>query len=449
MRPRSHRRLARLAAAALCAAHVGSSALPAGASPLQPIVKGPFAQQVTSQSAIVRVELDPPGPLTLEFDAAELKPIVVTDARPFHSIEVSGLRPKTRYIVTARSGGATRVQSIVTAPPEGSADPFRFLIYGDNRSDEAAHTAVVRAMVGVPSDFLLHTGDFVADGGNAAQWQSFFDIEAPLLRERPVFACVGNHELVDQSATAFLRYFGTQSAAMAVSDGGVPTSPPELHATFRWANARFFLANAFTDFQSGPERAWLEKALDAADGEAGLTWRIFVSHHGLYSSGPHGNNARMHQAGLADLLKRHRVDLVVSGHDHIYERGTVDGLAYLVSGGGGAPTYPIESRVSGSKKAEPARHFVEVSVSRAALQLAATRADGSTIERCGLVKGAGWDCDGEASSPKPAGGEVTPKPHPSRCGCTVVGHSGADGRVAAALVALVAVVIAVRRRRAA
>lgn len=442
------RSLGRLAAALVVAAPLALLPQHASASPLQPIVKGPFAQQVTSTSAVVRVELDPPGPLTLEFDAPEQKPVVVAEPRAFHSVELSGLRPKTRYVVTARSGGATRVQSIVTAPPEGSADPFRFLIYGDNRSDEAAHTAIVRAMVGVPSDFLLHTGDFVADGGNAGEWQSFFDIEAPLLRERPVFACVGNHELVDRSATAFLRYFGSQSAALSVSDGGVPGVAPELHATFRWANARFFLANAFTDFQSGAERAWLEKVLGQADGEAGLTWRIFVAHHGLYSSGPHGNNARMHQAGLAELLKRHGVDLVVSGHDHIYERGSVAGLPFLVSGGGGAPTYPIERRVEGSKKAEPARHFVEVSASRAALQIAATRTDGSTIERCALVKGAGWDCDGEPAAPRPPqGGDVAPTPHPSRCGCTVVGERAADGEVAVAALAFALVLR--RRRRAA
>ena len=100
------------------------------------------------------------------------------------------------------------------------------------------------------------------------------------------------------------------------------------------------------NYKSGPTRAWLDKALADADNEPGLVWRVIVVHHGLWSSGPHGGNTLMRDANLGDVFRAHKIDLIISGHDHIYERGFADGLAYLVSGGGGAPVYRV-------KKAEP------------------------------------------------------------------------------------------------
>jgi hypothetical protein len=142
-------------------------------------------------------------------------------------------------------------------------------------------------------------------------------------------------------------------------------------------------------------------------------------------------------------LRSHKVDLVISGHDHIYERGAADGLAYLVSGGGGAPVYRIKKSESTSRKVESTRHFIDASATTAAIQFVATRPDGSTIERCALRKNAGWDCDGDG--PAKDGGPVgTPSagaarlpssgPDPStssRCACRAAGADGAWARGAA------------------
>ena len=185
---------------------------------------------------------------------------------------------------------------------------------------------------------------------------------------------------------------------------------------------------------------------------------MVVVHHGLQSSGPHGSNKLLHDANVAQLLRAHKIDLVISGHDHIYERGFADGLSYLVSGGGGAPVYRVKKAEPTSRHYESVRHFIEASVSPVAMQFVATRPDGSTIERCALRKGDGWDCDGEkrdagsageaaASSPTTAS---EPPPSSSRCGCRA---AGADGDPTASafwlLVASASVALAlVRARRA-
>jgi hypothetical protein len=444
-----------------------------------PFKKGPWMQQVTPTSAVVRVELDPPLPVTLQVGMANIPTgaeagtgsvIESLDARALHSIVVKGLEPGTRYPFTVRAGGTTRFGALTTAPREDSGASFRFLLYGDNRTDDAGHAAVVRAMVSSASDFLVNTGDMVANGGSKAQWQTFFDIEAPLTRERPIFATVGNHELVDGAGADYVRYFGPaempkalvatdipRSAAITgipLDAGAVPLSLDQLSGTFRWSNARFFLVNGMVQYTSGPTRAWLDKVLAEADSEAGLVWRIVVVHHGPWSSGPHGDNALLADAKIPELFRAHKIDIVLSGHDHIYERGSAGGMAYMVSGGGGAPVYRIKKAQPTSLHYEAVRHFAEATVSTSSIKFVVLRPDGSAVERCLLLKGVGWDCEGAKDAD---GGGVagvssgasgsTPVPS-SRCGCRAAGADDTGRAGALSLLAGMALCAGVLARRA-
>ena len=431
------------------AAVLGAARVAAAAGP---ITKGPWMQHVTPTSAVVLVEVDPPSPVTIELgmssavgstDAGAGSVIESRDVRALHSILVKGLEPATRYAFTVRVGATTRYGALTTAPREESGDPFRFLVYGDNRSDDAAHAAVVVAMVGRASSFLVNTGDFVERGNSRSEWQSFFDIEAPLTRERPIFSCVGNHELADGAGLDYVRYFGPaelpkEAAAPAPAVTGVPLDAgapkltlDQLSGTFRWSNARFFMINGMVPYTSGPTRAWLDKVLSESDNEPGLVWRIVVVHHGPWSSGPHGDNKLLQEANVPQLLRAHKVDLVISGHDHIYERGSSDGLPYLVSGGGGSPVYRVKKAEKTSRRYESVHHFVEAYVSPVAIQFVAMRPDGSTVESCALGKGTGWTCDGNGNGngngDAEDAGAARPPASPSRCGCRTAGADGERG----------------------
>lgn len=413
--------------------------------------KGPYVQDLSSSAVSIRFELETKGPASVELSHDNEPPIVVMDRdeSSFHAVRVDKLKPATRYSYIVRALGATSARGEVqTAPADDSRAPMSFLIYGDNRTDPDAHAAVVRAMKQSPTDFLVHTGDFVASGGSASDWQAFFDIEAPLLRDRCLFACVGNHELFEDSAAAnYVRFF-TPSPA-----GGTT----RLFGSMRWSNARFFFLNAFDDWSGGEQRAWLNDELARADSEPGLEWRFAVVHHGAWSAGPHGSSPKLTSAGIPALLAAHKIDLLVSGHDHIYERGESNGMRYLVSGGGGAPVYRNSKALSSTRKLEATHHFVEVTVNDKGVQLAAKRADGSLIEKCGFAKARGWDCDPSASPP--ASGPLPPSPQarpapeapaapaPSgRCGCRAVG-GGRDGAAALGLVACAVIFFRARRQR--
>jgi hypothetical protein len=113
---------------------------------------------------------------------------------------------------------------------------------------------------------------------------------------------------------------------------------------------------------------------------------------------------------VPELFASHGVDLVLSGHDHIYERGAAGAVKYVVSGGGGAPLYPIVTRTPTTSFAESAYHFIRFTLDGDALELVAYRPDGSILDRCGFRKAAAWDCDPpRATSPSPVGGSAMTK----------------------------------------
>ena len=426
-------------------------------SAAQSVRKGPYVTAVSDSDATVRFELETAGPAMLDVTEVTPQPKGAGDAsasRPsrfdsrevstMHRVHVTGLQPATPYAVVVRAGGAVVADGrLVTAPRPDSGSPLTFLVYGDNRTDDAAHASVVRAMSAAPSDFLVNTGDMVQDGGSAANWQSFFDIERPLLRDRPLFAAIGNHELTDDAAGLnFERYFGFPDASGA-------TMP---YGTMRFGNARFFFLNGMDDWSSGAERQWLEQALSSADNEAGLQWRFVVLHQGPWSSGPHGSNVKFVEDGMVQVLASHRVDLLLSGHDHLYERGMGGPLKYIVSGGGGAPLYRDTHPLATTRKAEPAHHFVQITTQGSALQIVAMRDDGSVLDRCGFTQGKPWDCDPAGSGLRAApSGAASPAPSgtPAQAshGCMCGEPAGGAQTGAASALAIVAVLSVVTARR--
>jgi acid phosphatase type 7 len=433
-------------AASVALALGGGSAVAALAPAL---VKGPYLTSLSSVAVEVRFELDAaaqaavevnPGGSATDGDAATR---TVGDApASMHVVRVTGLEPGRAYDYAVRAGGAILGKGhFITAPKDDDASqPVKFLLYGDDRSNDAVHAAIVQALLATPSDFLVNTGDLVADGGSSPDWEAFFRIEQPLLRDRALFLAIGNHELYDdQAGASFARYFGYPDASGA----------PQPFGTARWGSVRFFFLNGMHDWQGGPERGWLERALAQADGESGLVWRIAVVHHSPWSSGPHGGNAALLDANIPELLGDHHVDLLLAGHDHIYERGDAGRLKYVISGGGGAPLYPVGNPTSTTRKAESAYHYVELTLTGDALHLVAHRLDGTTLDSCGFAKGGIWDCDAKPRSNAPASeespGQAQGAISPSRCGCRLAGVPTAV--LGGTLFALCAAGAAVGRRR--
>jgi hypothetical protein len=366
------------------------------------IVKGPYITGLSDHGATVRFELSAARPATVQVtrntgaaDAglrtAGVGTVVTPGTATLQLATVTNLRPGTSYeYVTSVGGLAVAKGHFKTAPEDDSTGPLTFCVYGDDRSDPAAHASVVHGLMQASCDFLINTGDLVQSGADPDDWQSFFDIEAPLLRDHPIFVSIGNHELFHEpSGATFVHYFGYPG------EGAHPATP---YGTARVGNVRFFFLDAMHDWGSGEERQWLERELALADAEPSLVWRIVVAHAGPWSVGPHGPNEKLVSGHVPELLAEHKVDLFLSGHDHLYARGDASPTKYIVSGGGGAPLYSVVSQPPHSRRAVSAYHFVEVTTDGDSLRIVARRPDGGEIDRCGMVKGGPWDCDARGSA---------------------------------------------------
>lgn len=392
--------------------------------------KGPYLQALGQKAVTIKLEVTTPEIVTVDVTGPSGFHVTRTteSAKRFHAIRMDGLTAATTYSYKVSIGGAeTKPNEFTTAPSDDR--PFKFIAYGDSRSDAATHAAIARLLEKAPGDFLVHTGDMVQDGDNEAQWQELFSIEEKLLANRCAFVSVGNHELTTPDPTGqvnFLRYFAS------IEDDG--RERPHLYGTFRWANTRFFLLNAM-DTWTGDDREWLRSELASAMSEAGLMHRIAVLHHGPFSSGRHGGNKRLHANGIVSMLRDGGVDLVIAGHDHAYERGEGQGLKYVVSGGAGAPLYSKDHPTPETQYFESVHHYLELSVEGETISMLARRASGSVIETCSFKGKGSWSCaSGEAkkkegaetasSSTSPA--SASPQAVSSSCLCGVVGERG-DG----------------------
>ena len=95
-------------------------------------------------------------------------------------------------------------------------------------------------------------------------------------------------------------------------------------------NVRFFVLD--TNVLDAPQLRWADTALQQATED----WRIAYFHHPLYgNAGRHGANLDV-RVLLEPLLLKHGVQVVLSGHDHVYERlNPQKGIHYFVVGSGG------------------------------------------------------------------------------------------------------------------
>ena len=120
-------------------------------------------------------------------------------------------------------------------------------------------------------------------------------------------------------------------------------------------------------------------------------WQIVALHHPPFSSATvHGDNEHLQQT-LVPLLHRHKVDLVLSGHSHCYERfdfGTDQQSepVYIVSGGGGAYLHQFDLTDQRPRARFLEYNFLEISGDRLSLSLKARNEAGELIDQCQLTK---------------------------------------------------------------
>lgn len=345
------------------------------------IVRGPVLAEVAATTARIAVATDPDTEAVLEWgtgDALDRRQASAAGAR--HTFALVGLpaRAQVRYRVRA-GASVTSVYAFHTMPAAG--DVVRIGVYGDVRGGHAVHRRLVDAMLAEPLDAVGVTGDMVLRGGDEGDWQRFFAITAPLLAQVPYLPVVGNHDL------------GWGGAKRPDATFALPSGPPDRPPGAYWysrdvadVHLVFLDSNAY---DRSEQLGWLERDLAAARAR-GVRAILAFTHDGPYSRGYHRGNLDA-RTRYVPVLARHGVDLVLAGHDHLYQRGEIDGVRYVVSGGGGASLYAISCGVPGKRRCKVAdgmqaiareHHFLVITISPASLEVCPRRPDGRLLERC-------------------------------------------------------------------
>ena len=195
-----------------------------------------------------------------------------------------------------------------------------------------------------PDAVVAPLGDLAYPNGTATTYDNCYDPAWGTFRDRTRPA-VGNHDLNADAGAAFWSYFGTDAGAQG--DGWYSYDIGAWHAVVLNSNC-----DRIGCEEGSAQHAWLLADLAAADAACTLAYW----HHPRFSSGPHGDDARL--TPLWAALVEADAELVLAGHDHLYERfapldaaGVPDpeGMRQFTVGTGGAPHYTAERVAPGSE----------------------------------------------------------------------------------------------------
>lgn len=326
------------------------------------IMAGPYLQQMTTSEITIRWMTSQPATENYVYWGLSPHNLTLTRGAPnreWHEVTVTGLQPSTTYWYRVASDDTeSSLYTFRTAP--GSEDSVTIVAYGDSRGvwdDWRNASRVARAIEQESVHVVINTGDLVASGGEEEQWIRFFQV-ASFTHNATLYPAVGNHDL---PVSNLRRFFSLpHNERWYVVDHGL------CHLVV--------LDSTLPHGLSLSQYLWL---LSAARTEK--PWTVVAFHHPPYSSGAHGDT--LHTRLLwAPLFRMQGVDLVLNGHDHDYEHLIVQGLHYVVTGGGGAPLRPVDSG-QWTQQAHSAYHYCRVTASDSALTVEVREPDGNFLDQ--------------------------------------------------------------------
>ncbi|HEU0034700.1 MAG TPA: metallophosphoesterase [Kofleriaceae bacterium] len=352
------------------------------------IVRGPVLVDTAATTATIAVETDPNVEAVLEWgigDASDRK--VTSPPGKRHRFTLSNLPANKAIGYRVHAGASRSPRYVFHTLPTATSSVIRLGIYGDVRGGHATHRRLVEHMLAEGLDAVAVTGDMVLHGSDDADWQRFFAITGELLATLPYYPALGNHDVGWDGADGT----GKADQVFALPQG--PANRPDGAYWYSRELADLHLVFLDSNAYDRPEQeTWLDGDLAAARKRKVRAILVFT-HDGPYSRGYHGGSAIARER-YVPILTKYKVDLLVSGHDHLYQRGDKAGLHYVVSGGGGASLYAIRCGVAGRRPCkEPDKsdgmqmiarehHYLVASVGPRELELCARRPDGTLLEKC-------------------------------------------------------------------
>lgn len=205
----------------------------------------------------------------------------------------------------------------LTLPLESKS--VRFAVIGDSGTGDAPQYEVAAQMEAYRKaagfEFVVMLGDNIYGGHSARDFERKFEQPYKPLLDAGVkfYAALGNHD--DPNQERLYKPFNMNG---------------ERYYTFKKGNVAFFALDS--TYMDPKQLEWLEKELRNSNAD----WKLCFFHHPLYSDGKfHGPDTNL-RSQLTPLFLKYGVNVVLSGHEHVYERIKPEqGIYYFVLGNSG------------------------------------------------------------------------------------------------------------------
>ncbi|MFF4256024.1 purple acid phosphatase family protein [Streptomyces sp. NPDC001663] len=354
------------------------------------------------QKPYVRIGLEPDDlSRKIEAEIRDLHTPGVTGVRAaleqyYVHAALDGLRPGTTYYYGVGHDGfdpaspkhRSTISSFRTAP--ASPEKFVFTAFGDQGVSQAA-AANDDVILRQKPAFHLHAGDICyadtngrgqkSDGYDPGFWDLFLKQNESVAKTVPWMVTTGNH---DMEAWYSPEGYGGQLARFSLPDSGFDArTAPGVYA-FTYGNVGFVALDANDvsyeipanlGHSGGRQTKWLDEKLGELRASKTVDFVVVFFHHCAYSTSSHASDGGV-RAEWLPVFARHQVDLVINGHNHVYERTdavkggevgrsvpigastdpTKDGIVYVTAGGGGRDLYGFPSGVKESYEGHVTHH---------------------------------------------------------------------------------------------
>jgi len=288
---------------------------------------------------------------------------------------------------SSREGARSRITVQELSPGPGQlalplkTGSVRFAVIGDSGRGDQTQNEVAQQMVAwrqkFPFEFVVMLGDNIYPPHAPDDFEKKFETPYRSLLDQgvPFYAAIGNHdpetELTYQKFNMEGRRYYTFRRNERRLEG------------LAGAGVRFFVLDSRSFDPS--QLVWLREEL----ARSGTDWKICYFHHPLYTSGRYTTAARFLRIALEPILIEGNVDVVLTGHEHFYERmHPQHGIAYFISGGAGSLRKEDIKRPSSimARGFDTDFHFMMIEISGDTLYFQAISRTGETIDAGSLAR---------------------------------------------------------------
>jgi 3',5'-cyclic AMP phosphodiesterase CpdA len=234
----------------------------------------------------------------------------------------------------------------IAAAGDIACDPTNaFFRGGRGTAKWCRHADTAQVIQELAPDMVVPLGDVQYDDASMDQFRRSYDRSWGRFKDI-TYPVIGNHEYYSGTPAGYFDYFGRRAGAPA--RGWYSLDRAGWHLVMLNSNCVYEVSCK----PGSPQYRWLEQDLASSSS----TCQVAFLHHPRFSSGPHGGERAI--TPLWRVLYQRGVDVVLSAHDHIYERfakqtpdGVRDpdrGIRQITVGTGGAEHYWVDKRATNS-----------------------------------------------------------------------------------------------------